>query len=56
MIRSTRRSSTKPTRKPILDPATVPAASCAAAIEIVGNYGMNVTWCDGHAPSIYPFG
>ena len=43
------------TRQPILDPASVPPNLTAKAIEIVGNYGMSVTWSDGHAMGIYHF-
>ena len=43
------------TRQPILDPATVPEDIHATGIEIVGNYGMSVTWSDGHAMGIYHF-
>jgi DUF971 family protein len=43
------------TRQPLLDPDSVPITVMAEAIEIVGNYGMNVTWSDGHGLGIYLF-
>jgi ATP-binding protein involved in chromosome partitioning len=43
------------TRQPLLDPVMVPDSVCATAIDLVGNYGMSVTWSDGHALGIYHF-
>src|SRR2546423_15478135 len=41
--------------KPLLDPATVPATIRANAIELVGQYGVTITWSDGHGTGIYNF-
>src|SRR5262249_2612670 len=43
------------TGKPLLDPATVPSSVRARAINLVGNYAMNVDWSDGHNAGIYNF-
>jgi ATP-binding protein involved in chromosome partitioning len=41
--------------KPLIDPATVPANIRANAIEMVGQYGVTITWSDGHSTGIYNF-
>jgi len=39
----------------LLDPSRVPADIVARAIELVGQYAMNVKWSDGHETGIYNF-
>lgn len=41
--------------KPLLDPASVPQDIVATQIDLVGQYGMQVVWSDGHSTSIYSF-
>lgn len=41
--------------KPLLDPASVPQDIVATQIDLVGQYGMQVAWSDGHSTSIYSF-
>jgi DUF971 family protein len=43
------------TGKPLLDPAAVPQAIRARAINVVGNYAINIDWSDGHNAGIYNF-
>jgi ATP-binding protein involved in chromosome partitioning len=43
------------TGKPLLDPQTVPAQIRARAINVVGNYAINIDWSDGHTAGIYNF-
>lgn len=37
----------------ILDPDTVPAELTVAHMELVGNYGLNIHFSDGHTTGIY---
>ena len=39
----------------ILDPATVPDDLTATHMALVGNYGLNVHFSDGHSTGIYRF-
>ena len=39
----------------LLDPATVPPVVTATAIELVGSYGMQITFSDGHNTGIFRF-
>jgi ATP-binding protein involved in chromosome partitioning len=41
--------------RPLLDPATVPADVTPTAIQLVGGYGLRVTWSDGHSTGIFPW-
>lgn len=41
------------TSRPLLDPATVPEGIAPLGLELVGNYGLKVTWSDGHSAGIY---
>lgn len=41
--------------RPLLDPATVPAAVAADRIEPVGAYGIRIRWSDGHGTGIYTY-
>jgi ATP-binding protein involved in chromosome partitioning len=43
------------TGKPLLDPATVPDNLRARAIQLVGQYAIQVDWSDGHSTGIYNF-
>jgi ATP-binding protein involved in chromosome partitioning len=39
----------------ILDESTVPALVTVTAMNLVGNYGLNVHFSDGHTTGIYRF-
>jgi len=39
----------------LLDPATVPAVVTATAIDLVGSYGIQITFSDGHSTGIFRF-
>jgi ATP-binding protein involved in chromosome partitioning len=39
----------------ILDESTVPAAITVTAMNLVGNYGVNIHYSDGHTTGIYRF-
>ena len=39
----------------VLNPATIPADIHIKNAEYVGNYGLKVTWSDGHDTGIYHF-
>ena len=39
--------------RPLLDPRTVPADVHAVAMDLTGNYPVNIRWSDGHATGIY---
>lgn len=39
----------------ILDPSTVPEDLTVTHMELVGNYGLNVHFSDGHTTGIYRF-
>jgi ATP-binding protein involved in chromosome partitioning len=43
------------TGRPLLDPARVPDDVRPARLDLVGGYGLQVTWSDGHATGIYTF-
>lgn len=43
------------TGRPLLDPATVPRDIRPLALSLVGAYGLQVHWSDGHATGIYTF-
>ena len=42
-------------RKPVLDPATVPEDIQAVELWTIGNYALGVSWSDGHATGYFPF-
>ncbi|MDH4228864.1 MAG: DUF971 domain-containing protein [Nitrospirota bacterium] len=42
-------------RKPILDPASVPDDIYANQISVVGNYAIQPSWSDGHTSGIFSF-
>lgn len=42
-------------RRPILDPSTVPADVRADGLELIGAYGLKIRWSDGHSTGIYTF-
>jgi DUF971 family protein len=42
-------------KRPLLDPATVPADIAVESLELVGAYGLRVRWSDGHGTGIYTF-
>jgi ATP-binding protein involved in chromosome partitioning len=39
----------------LLDPATVPEGITISDMSLVGNYGLNVHFSDGHSTGIYRF-
>ena len=39
----------------LLDPASVPADVRPVHLESVGNYGIKISWTDGHDTGIYSF-
>jgi ATP-binding protein involved in chromosome partitioning len=43
------------TGRPLLDPDRVPADIRPLRIDLVGAYGIRVTWSDGHNTGIYTF-
>ncbi|MBI5137719.1 MAG: DUF971 domain-containing protein [Nitrospirae bacterium] len=43
------------TRKPLLDPAQIPADIHADQIAVVGSYGIQPFWSDGHTTGIFSF-
>jgi ATP-binding protein involved in chromosome partitioning len=43
------------TGRPLLDPDRVPADLRPLRIDLVGAYGIRVTWSDGHNTGIYTF-
>ena len=43
------------TRKPLLDPTTIPLDIKAEKIEMIGNYAILVDWSDGHNTGFFPF-
>jgi len=43
------------TGRPLLDPATVPDDIRPVSAALVGGYGLQVTWSDGHGTGIYTF-
>lgn len=43
------------TGRPLLDPATVPEKIHVKTLELVGNYGVQIGFSDGHDTGIYRF-
>ena len=43
------------TRKPLLDPQTVPEDIRAEKVETIGNYAILVDWSDGHNTGFFPY-
>lgn len=43
------------TGRPLLDPASVPAEVLVLSISLVGNYGLQIGFSDGHDTGIYRF-
>lgn len=43
------------TGQPLLDPKTVPESIRARAINLVGQYAIQVDWSDGHTTGIFNF-
>lgn len=43
------------TGRPLLNPAAVPPGVRPVSVELVGGYGLQVQWSDGHATGIYTF-
>lgn len=41
--------------RPLLDPATVPLDVRPVTLALVGAYGLQVRWSDGHGTGIYTF-
>jgi ATP-binding protein involved in chromosome partitioning len=41
--------------KPILDPEKIPTTVRANSMELAGQYGVTITWSDGHSTGIYNF-
>lgn len=44
------------TGRPLLDPRTVPADVRPLSLALVGAYGLQINWSDGHGTGIYTFG
>jgi ATP-binding protein involved in chromosome partitioning len=42
-------------KRPLLDPAAVPADVAVESLELVGAYGLKIRWSDGHSTGIYTF-
>ena len=43
------------TGRPLLDPARIPADIRPVSVALVGTYGLQVQWSDGHRTGIYTF-
>ncbi|MBN2161429.1 MAG: P-loop NTPase [Pontiellaceae bacterium] len=43
------------TRKPLLDPGSVPMDIHAEKVGIIGNYAITVDWSDGHNTGFFPY-
>jgi Mrp family chromosome partitioning ATPase/DUF971 family protein len=43
------------TRKPLLDPASIPMDIHAEKVGIIGNYAVVVDWSDGHNTGFFPY-
>lgn len=43
------------TRRPLLDPASVPDDIHATAVGTIGNYAITVDWSDGHNTGFFPY-
>ena len=41
--------------RPLLDPASVPADVTVTEMELIGGYGLRVSFSDGHSTGIYRF-
>lgn len=41
--------------RPLLDPARIPADIRPVSVGLVGTYGLQVQWSDGHGTGIYTF-
>jgi DUF971 family protein len=41
--------------RPLLDSATVPEDVRPDSVQLVGAYGLRVTWSDGHSTGIFPW-
>ena len=41
--------------RPLLDPADVPADVRPMSVKLVGAYGLQIQWSDGHGTGIYAF-
>jgi ATP-binding protein involved in chromosome partitioning len=39
----------------ILDPASIPGDIAVTAMQLIGNYGVNIHFSDGHTTGIYRF-
>lgn len=42
-------------RRPILDPASIPADIHAEEVRTIGNYALGITWSDGHSTGFFPY-
>ena len=42
-------------KRPLLDPATVPTGIGVESLALVGAYGLRIRWSDGHGTGIYTF-
>jgi ATP-binding protein involved in chromosome partitioning len=43
------------TGRPLLDPGSVPAEVTVKNMELIGNYGLQIEFSDGHGTGIYRF-
>jgi ATP-binding protein involved in chromosome partitioning len=43
------------TRRPLLDPAAVPADIHATKVDTIGNYAVAIDWSDGHNTGFFPY-
>ncbi|MGH7675548.1 MAG: DUF971 domain-containing protein [Gemmatimonadales bacterium] len=41
--------------RPVLDPTRVPEDIDGLAVHLVGHYGIQIDWSDGHSTGIYPY-
>ena len=42
-------------RRPILDPASIPNDIHAEEVRTIGNYALGITWSDGHSTGFFPY-
>ncbi len=42
-------------RRPVLDPASIPDDIHAEEVRTIGNYALGITWSDGHSTGFFPF-
>jgi len=42
-------------RRPILDPASIPDDVHATEVRTIGNYALGITWSDGHSTGFFPY-